>query len=67
MSFNGASTGVGPVTARERMLAPDLARGLMLALIALANSVVYLYGRPYGVRQHIMEQAWSTASSACST
>ncbi|GAA1341274.1 DUF418 domain-containing protein [Catellatospora bangladeshensis] len=46
---------MGPVTARERMLAPDLARGLMLALIALANSVVYLYGRPYGVRQHIVE------------
>ncbi|MBL7254230.1 DUF418 domain-containing protein [Paractinoplanes lichenicola] len=39
----------------DRLLAPDLARGLMLALIALANSVVYLYGRPYGVRQHIVE------------
>ncbi|MEU4442272.1 DUF418 domain-containing protein [Actinosynnema sp. NPDC050801] len=45
----------GPVTGGERSLAPDLARGLMLALIALANSVVYLYGRPYGVRQHIVE------------
>ncbi|MEU4807345.1 DUF418 domain-containing protein [Actinosynnema sp. NPDC023587] len=45
----------GPVAARERSLAPDLARGLMLALIALANSVVYLYGRPYGARQHIVE------------
>jgi uncharacterized protein len=45
----------GPVGARDRALAPDLARGLMLALIALANSVVYLYGRPYGVRQHIVE------------
>lgn len=45
----------GPVSAGERVLAPDLARGLMLALIALANSVVYLYDRPYGVRQHIVE------------
>jgi uncharacterized membrane protein YeiB len=49
------TTAVGPVTGGERALAPDLARGLMLALIALANSVVYLYGRPYGVRQHIVE------------
>ncbi|WP_246019118.1 DUF418 domain-containing protein [Saccharothrix australiensis] len=48
--------GTGPVATRERVLAPDLARGLMLALIALANSVVYLYGRPYGVRQHIVEE-----------
>ncbi|WP_430783453.1 DUF418 domain-containing protein [Actinoplanes sp. G11-F43] len=40
---------------RERLLAPDLARGLMLALIALANSAVYLHARPYGVRQHIVE------------
>ncbi|WP_328471361.1 DUF418 domain-containing protein [Actinoplanes sp. NBC_00393] len=45
----------GPIRTRERVLAPDLARGLMLALIALANSVVYLYGREYGVRQHIVE------------
>ncbi|MBM0276314.1 DUF418 domain-containing protein [Micromonospora tarensis] len=46
---------VGPVGTRDRSLAPDLARGLMLALIALANSVIYLYDRPYGVRQHIVE------------
>lgn len=39
----------------NRLLTPDLARGLMLALIALANSAVYLYGRPYGVRQHIVD------------
>jgi uncharacterized protein len=49
------TTTVGPVTAGERALAPDVARGVMLALIALVNSVVYLYGRPYGVRQHIVE------------
>ena len=40
---------------RERVLAPDLARGAMLALIALANSVVYLHARPRGVRGHIVE------------
>ncbi|WP_229070125.1 DUF418 domain-containing protein [Actinoplanes sp. DH11] len=45
----------GPVHTGQRALAPDLARGLMLALIALANSVIYLYGRPYGFRQHIVE------------
>ncbi|WP_410643272.1 DUF418 domain-containing protein [Amycolatopsis sp. lyj-346] len=49
------STAVGPVTTRERALAPDLGRGVMLALIALANCAVYLYGRRYGVRQHIVE------------
>ncbi len=48
-------TGVGPVAVRARVLAPDLARGLMLALIALANSAIYLYDRPYGPRQHIVE------------
>ncbi|ADD42261.1 DUF418 domain-containing protein [Stackebrandtia nassauensis] len=46
---------VGPVADTERSLAPDLGRGLMLALIALANSAVYLYNRPYGARQHIIE------------
>ncbi|MEV4276008.1 DUF418 domain-containing protein [Actinoplanes xinjiangensis] len=48
-------TPAGPVRMRDRALAPDLARGLMLALIALANSVVYLHARPYGPRQHIVE------------
>lgn len=56
MSPQERSVAVGPVGMRERALAPDLARGLMLALIAVANSVVYLYGRPYGVRQHIVEE-----------
>ncbi|MFC6094556.1 DUF418 domain-containing protein [Saccharothrix lopnurensis] len=55
MSLNETAPLVGPVSARDRVLAPDLARGLMLALIAVANSVYYLYGRPYGVRQHIVE------------
>lgn len=33
---------------RERVIAPDLARGLALLGIAVANSVVQLYGRPLG-------------------
>lgn len=33
----------GPVRSGERALAPDLARGLMLLLIVLANSVWYLW------------------------
>ncbi|MGI5504867.1 DUF418 domain-containing protein [Lentzea sp. CA-135723] len=43
----------------KRLLTPDLARGGMLALIALANSAVYLHGRPYGVRQHIVESGFA--------
>ncbi|MFI6814194.1 DUF418 domain-containing protein [Nonomuraea sp. NPDC050328] len=50
-----ATLGLRPVGEGERQLAPDLARGAMLALIAVANSAVYLYGRPYGIRQHIVE------------
>ena len=38
-----------------RTLAPDLGRGLMLALIAVANVMIYLVDRPYGFRQHIIE------------
>lgn len=45
----------GPVPTRRRALAPDLARGLMLALIAVANVMIYLHGRPYGLRQHVVE------------
>ncbi len=45
--------GVPPVAAvalRDRALAPDVARGAMLLLIALANVHLYLYDRPLGVR-----------------
>lgn len=55
MSLRERRVAIGPVGVRERAVAPDLARGLMLAMIALANSVVYLYGRPYGIRQHLVE------------
>ena len=53
-----------PPTARA--LAPDLARGLMLALVAVANVMIYLHDRPYGLRQHIVEDGivdqWTTAA-----
>lgn len=53
-----APTSTTPVAQRPgtgRVLAPDLGRGLMLALIAVANVMIYLVGRPYGYRQHIIE------------
>ena len=34
-----------PIASSERSLAPDLARGVMLLLIAIANVPEYLYGR----------------------
>jgi uncharacterized protein len=44
-------TGPGaPVPLGARALAPDVARGAMLLLIALANVHLYLYDRPLGVR-----------------
>lgn len=38
---------VGPLGTAERAPAPDLARGAMLLLIALANTPFYLYGRAH--------------------
>ncbi|OPF83120.1 hypothetical protein VT50_0205225 [Streptomyces antioxidans] len=38
----------GPVRRTERALAPDLARGTMLLLIALANAAVYTFGNQPG-------------------
>ncbi|PZS16922.1 MAG: hypothetical protein DLM60_14575 [Pseudonocardiales bacterium] len=35
---------IGAIAVAERSLAPDLARGAMLLLIALANAPLYLYG-----------------------
>ena len=35
---------IGAISVAERSLAPDLARGAMLLLIALANAPLYLYG-----------------------
>ena len=46
---------VPPSNPVVRALAPDLARGAMLALIAVANVMIYLHARPYGLRQHIVE------------
>lgn len=39
---------VAPVPAAERAVAPDLARGLALLGIAIANAVVHLWGVPTG-------------------
>ncbi len=49
MATKGAPP-VGATAVAERSLAPDLARGGMLLLIALANSHVYLHGHAVGVR-----------------
>jgi uncharacterized protein len=40
----------GAIALSARSLAPDLARGAMLLLIALANAHIYLYERPVNVR-----------------
>ncbi|GAA3753887.1 DUF418 domain-containing protein [Spinactinospora alkalitolerans] len=45
----------GPAAAAERVLAPDLARGFMLLLIALANSVIYMHGFDAAVRSHPLD------------
>jgi uncharacterized protein len=39
----------GPARADERALAPDLARGVMLLMIVLANTPFYLYGQRTGL------------------
>ena len=49
----------GPVGTAERHLAPDLARGAMLLLIALANAPVLLYDRPLSLRGHLAETGWA--------
>ncbi|WP_329108926.1 DUF418 domain-containing protein [Micromonospora sp. NBC_01699] len=39
----------------DRSLAPDLARGAMLLLIALAHAHMYLYGQPTGFRGYALD------------
>lgn len=41
----------------RRQLTPDVARGLALGFIAIANVMLYLHDRPYGMRQHLVEDA----------
>ena len=48
---------IGAIAVSARSLAPDLARGAMLLLIALANAHLYLYGRPIGVRGRVRRRA----------
>lgn len=52
-----ASTGAGPTAVGARSLAPDLARGCMLLLIALANAHVFLFGHEVGVRRYPVVEA----------
>ncbi|ACQ78980.1 protein of unknown function DUF418 [Beutenbergia cavernae DSM 12333] len=55
---DGATTDTSAAPRPDRALAPDLARGVMLALIAVANVGIYLYDRPYGMRQHVLSPEW---------
>lgn len=48
--MDGDPTATGPTAVTRRSPAPDLARGLMLALIALANVHLFLYGSGVGAR-----------------
>jgi len=50
-----AAVDPGATPTAARALAPDLARGGMLLLIALANVHLYLYGRSLGVRGYPRE------------
>ncbi|MCO1655962.1 DUF418 domain-containing protein [Pseudonocardia humida] len=47
---SGGSLDPGATPLRDRIPAPDLARGGMLLLIALANVVFWAHGRPLGLR-----------------
>lgn len=50
LATNGTTAGdPGPITPHRRSLAPDLARGMLLLFIAVANVWGYLYGRDTGV------------------
>lgn len=62
MGVDGPGHARGPVPLAERAAVPDLARGLMLLLIAVANAHTYLYARPIGV--HGYPAAGSTADRA---
>jgi len=47
---SGGSVDPGATPLRDRVAAPDLARGAMLLLIALANVVTWTHGHPAGLR-----------------
>src|SRR5690606_20264534 len=56
-SVTSMTTTSSPAPTRTRARrdpAPDLARGAMLLAIALANVMIYLYDRPYGLRHHVV-------------
>lgn len=55
MSLDKRPTLSAPTPTSARALAPDLARGAMLLLIALANVHIYLHGHGVGVRGYPLE------------
>lgn len=48
----------GPLPLSQRVLAPDLGRGLLLLAIALANAALFRYGPVYGIRLHPAGGTW---------
>lgn len=50
-----------------RALAPDVARGLALCFIAIANVMLYLHDRRYGMRQRIVEEGAVDTATTFST
>lgn len=56
-SAGSSSHSIGATTVDARVLAPDLARGFMLLLIALGNAHVYLVGNEIGVRGYPVAEA----------
>ncbi|MEC4615558.1 DUF418 domain-containing protein [Tsukamurella tyrosinosolvens] len=55
-----AHTVAAPASVRaKRSIAPDFARGLMLALIAIANVPYFILHRPHGVAAHAADGSWA--------
>lgn len=53
---------ISPITGSERSLAPDMARGLMLLFIAIANVGTYLFGRASDDYGHITGSSFDQAA-----
>lgn len=50
-------TATTSITKAERSLAPDIARGMMLLFIALANVPIYMFGRPGDDYGHVADSS----------
>ncbi|TDD11887.1 DUF418 domain-containing protein [Nonomuraea deserti] len=55
MSISAPALAQGAVPLARRSLAPDLARGVMLLLIAVAHAHMYLSGHPSGFRGYTLD------------